>query len=341
MSRSSARVFPGSVVSMVHALVYVRHRPSGCQDPDRQRRRHSLADSTGNRKLGAALDVSIHRPHGSDARSCRCGAAPPQARPYARSWTPSRGASGRANTAYGHGLLEIPQPPTGGGLPASGDGATAPPGSEIDNSADDSGTLSLSEWLRALNPFAGPTNRTATDRVIRTALQLPFPIHISRLRADTQAERGSSAQNRSAPQRFASLSFDDPGTPTDQMPSFSPKLTSGSVELILANILDTLQREHITTVVSLPRDTRDKLFLAQQISRALPAVTLFTIESDLLFVHPDYNSYARGMIVASKLSAVRAKPGVDRTKGRTAPAPAVLDDECRGRLQRNPGVAAL
>src|SRR5207244_8550669 len=71
------------------------------------------------------------------------------------------------------------------------------------------------------------------------------------------------------------------------------------MELMLANIIDTIKRERVRVVGLIATDARDKLFLAQQISQFAPGVMLFTLESDLLFVHPDYNKYVRGMIVAS------------------------------------------
>jgi hypothetical protein len=68
---------------------------------------------------------------------------------------------------------------------------------------------------------------------------------------------------------------------------------------VIASILDTIDREHITTVGLLATDARDKLFLAEQIARRDTTVRLFTIESDLFYLHQDYSAYTRGMIVAS------------------------------------------
>ena len=139
-----------------------------------------------------------------------------------------------------------------------------------------------------------PKRKLITD----CAVVLPFPLHISRLRNDSQTESARQIGSPT-PQRFRALTFDDPGSPTDRIPSFTPKLTSSSIEIVLANIIDTLKRLRITTVGILATDTRDKLYLAQQLSRFLPGVKLFTTEGDVLFVHADYNSYVRGMLVAS------------------------------------------
>jgi len=79
----------------------------------------------------------------------------------------------------------------------------------------------------------------------------------------------------------------------------APRLTSSSTELALAAILETIEREHIRAVGLFATDTRDKLFLAQQISLRSPDVLLFTIEGDQLLAHPDFRRYTHGMIVAS------------------------------------------
>jgi hypothetical protein len=146
------------------------------------------------------------------------------------------------------------------------------------------------------NCFANPDER---HLIIDCALALPFPLHISRLRNDSQTESARQSANPALPQRFRALTFDDPGAPTDRIPPFTPKLTSSSIEIVLANIIDTLKRLRITTVGILATDTRDKLFLAEQLSRFMPGVKLFTTEGDVLFAHPDFNQYVRGMLVAS------------------------------------------
>jgi hypothetical protein len=143
-------------------------------------------------------------------------------------------------------------------------------------------------------------------------LMLPFPLQISRLRsaATAQAQPGS-ATNTS---RLLGLSLGQSGAPTDQLPSLTPGTTSSAVELELGQILDVITRDHITTVGLLATDTRDKLFLAQQIARRAATVRLFTIEGDLFYVHPDFGQYVRGMIVASSYPLfAQNQAWVDRT----------------------------
>src|SRR5207244_6240096 len=96
------------------------------------------------------------------------------------------------------------------------------------------------------------------------AVVFPFPLHISRVRSVTARERATDPAAVRAPSRFLPLTLDDPITPADQIPSFSPRTTATSVELVVANLLATIRREEIATVGILATDTRDKLFLAQQ-----------------------------------------------------------------------------
>jgi hypothetical protein len=163
-------------------------------------------------------------------------------------------------------------------------------------------------------PFVGRRSQTAVlvegntawgRQLLRTrgaladAVVFPFPLHISRLRSVAARERAADSASVRAPSRFLPLTLDEPITPADQIPSFSPRTTATSVELVVANLLATIRREGIETVGILATDTRDKLFLAQQITQFSPDVTVFTTEPDLLFTHPDYRRYTRGLVVGS------------------------------------------
>ncbi len=130
-------------------------------------------------------------------------------------------------------------------------------------------------------------------------IKLPFPMNISRLRATAQSIKPGAPDPWGLPSRFRPLALDEPGNPTDQLPVLSPKTTASYMELALAGLLQTLPREGIGTVALMATDSRDKLFLAQQINEYSPDVAIFTAESDSLYIHPDYSSYLRGTLVAS------------------------------------------
>lgn len=58
-------------------------------------------------------------------------------------------------------------------------------------------------------------------------------------------------------------------------------------------------KEKYRYVGLLATDPRDKLYLARLIRQYCPDVALFTVQSDLLYAHPEYNRYLEGMIVGS------------------------------------------
>ncbi len=129
-------------------------------------------------------------------------------------------------------------------------------------------------------------------------LVLTFPMRMGRLRGAGGAEptqKGSPAL--SSVQSL--LGLDDIGTPGDLFPTFFPKMHNPSDELVLGHLLATISKEHYRYVGLLATDPRDKLYLAKLIQRYCPDVGLFTVQSDLLFAHPEYNRYLKGMIVGS------------------------------------------
>src|SRR5262245_34731261 len=95
------------------------------------------------------------------------------------------------------------------------------------------------------------------------------------------------------------LSLHEVGEPQDVIPLMSPEITSSIAYLVLSHILSVINNEDVRYVGLLATDTRDKLFLAEQIRLYCPNVQLFTTESDLLYSHPKYVRFTRGMIVSS------------------------------------------
>ena len=135
---------------------------------------------------------------------------------------------------------------------------------------------------------------------------LPFPMHISQLRSRYERQQHAVAQptptgsdDSDGGPKNLTIPLDEMSQPSDVPPSFVPSLTSGSVDLVLANILSTISKEGVTHVGLFATDDRDKLFLAGQIHKYCPDVRLFTFESDILFNQPEYNADLRGMVVVS------------------------------------------
>ena len=130
-------------------------------------------------------------------------------------------------------------------------------------------------------------------------LSLPFPMHISRLRAASkatsppaQATPGAAGTNP-AP---ASPSHEGSAEPREDLPSFSD-LSVQSAELTLSNLLSTIAREQYSYVGIVATDVRDVTFLAREVREHCPATVLFTLNSDLLYAYPDVNGATRGMII--------------------------------------------
>lgn len=179
---------------------------------------------------------------------------------------------------------------------------------------DDDLLDSLVSYLSSLNPEWRDGNHVALISEMNTvygsqfqsqkgafakALRMSFPLHISRLRAAEGAvQKRSGVPSGLQPDSIA-IPMEQQPSATDQIPSFTPELTSAIAELTLSNILDTIHREGITAVGIFATDKRDHLFLSREIFSKAPNVLLFTTESDLIFIHPDFASFVRGTIVAS------------------------------------------
>lgn len=131
---------------------------------------------------------------------------------------------------------------------------------------------------------------------------ITYPSQISQLRA--AAERRMRTQKQASQQSQPSSSalplsdaLEDVGQRHEIEP-FSPA-TPASSEQILANILSTISREDFDYVGIIATDVRDTIFLAQEVHQHAPSAVLFTMSSDLLFLHPEINSTLRGMLIVN------------------------------------------
>jgi hypothetical protein len=146
-----------------------------------------------------------------------------------------------------------------------------------------------------------PHETSACDGAIdRTAL--PYPAHISQLRAVSEKLRQS--QQDATPQAQASSktlplaeSLEDAGLRRD-IRTFSPA-NAVTAEQVMSNLLSTIAHEHYNYVGILATDTRDTMFLAQEVREHSPATVLFTFGPDLLFLHPEINQTLRGMLIVT------------------------------------------
>lgn len=138
------------------------------------------------------------------------------------------------------------------------------------------------------------------------AMRIPFPIHVSRLRA--QAARGTP-KTPGGPHAFT-LDLRDHRAISDTLPSMSPDATAASVDAVVAQIFETIRREGYGAIGIFATDKRDHLFLAERLTREVPNALLFTTEADLLFTNPEFRPFVRGTVVASTYPLFNATQSV-------------------------------
>jgi len=133
----------------------------------------------------------------------------------------------------------------------------------------------------------------------QAGLHIKFPFNVAQLRRD--ANRNGAARDGGTGGLMAvrPLSLDDATVPTDQFPLQAPATTSSSVELVLANMLDAVRREHVRIVRLDSTDIRDKLFVIKELRERAPDVLVVSTDADLFQVHPDQARWLRGLLVAS------------------------------------------
>jgi len=151
-----------------------------------------------------------------------------------------------------------------------------------------------------LAPAAPHPKENAASLLSRSRLVLlPFPMNVSRVRNRADDEKRGLTGALGMPSKFRRLEMEAVGKPADQIPQMSPSTTGTYIELALSGMLRTMRTERVRTIALMATDPRDKLFLARQISRDSPNVSILTAESDSLYIHPDYSSYLQGALVAS------------------------------------------
>ena len=159
-----------------------------------------------------------------------------------------------------------------------------------------------SEATRAAQPAAtaspSPTPRTGNYK--NKVLNLTFPLHISRLRS--MAWKNQTSRQKAAQDPF---NFQSPKTPLpleeDQgtiVPIYSD-VSASYAEVVLATILEEIERQHIRYLGIVATDIRDRIFLAREIRRHSPNLVLFFLSSELLFLHPEINRDLQGSLLLS------------------------------------------
>src|SRR5262249_16050647 len=130
---------------------------------------------------------------------------------------------------------------------------------------------------------------------LKDRYELPFPLHLSRVRTEAERQRASSPAEKSS--AAVSLKTAESRLPTDRLPALTPQMTAALMETGLAATLDGLRQLDVTAVGLLGTDKRDLLFIAQEIQRQPSNLFLFLLGGSLMYVHTDYPSFVRGELV--------------------------------------------
>jgi hypothetical protein len=125
-------------------------------------------------------------------------------------------------------------------------------------------------------------------------LEIPFPLHVSSLRAIAGDSNGTGGNEKAGNDRsLTHINIREVLSSRMAIPLAS-QLESSSIEIVLSTLLESLEEEHVKYIGIAATDVRDRLFLAQQVRHHLPNSVLFTTSADLLYAHPDVSIDLRG-----------------------------------------------
>jgi hypothetical protein len=125
-----------------------------------------------------------------------------------------------------------------------------------------------------------------------------------------EASKSGSGRTVASPRTALDVSLLDKVAPVDVIPEIGP-LTSRIDEMAISNLLRELANEKVAYVGILATDIRDELFLAEEVRRWAPNVTLFVLDSNLLYAHPQYNEVMFGTVVLSSFPLATEGGDVD------------------------------
>lgn len=152
-------------------------------------------------------------------------------------------------------------------------------------------------------PTPGKRNAPGEEVAPLAGAAVSYPLHLAHIRSAFSREgllsddlqRAFNSSSRGA----LSLSLEVKGEPTDVPPVFFPADAAVVGDREVSALLAHLNRERVRFVGILGSDAYDKLFLARRIREYMPNVQLYTILSDLIYVHPDWSRDLVGMWVAT------------------------------------------
>jgi hypothetical protein len=157
-------------------------------------------------------------------------------------------------------------------------------------------------WRSKSVPKASDANASDPDQSGAAGVtNLQFPIHIAEL------ENAAAAQQ----QKLIASGVSVPALGRQDLPLTSPaetrrdvvplysSATTATLELVLDQMLAALKDLRIRYVMIAATDVNDTIFLAGQVRTVNPNATVIALSSHVLYVHSEFNSALRGMLVAS------------------------------------------
>ncbi|HEV3075771.1 MAG TPA: hypothetical protein VHB47_15220 [Thermoanaerobaculia bacterium] len=152
--------------------------------------------------------------------------------------------------------------------------------------------------------FSGLSREGQQNPLLEKITKLYFPSGLYALRNAWEASGSTPAQAAAGnpkpvmPRSALEVSLADQRTTVDVVPELSP-LTARIYDMALADLLRQIGSEGYSYIGILATDVKDQLFLAEQIRRWAPGIVLFVVDSNLLYVHPQYNTTTFGMLTIS------------------------------------------
>jgi hypothetical protein len=134
------------------------------------------------------------------------------------------------------------------------------------------------------------------------SLEIPFPMHISELRAEYARNPDQLILGPTMPGDRTSVRLPvhlDEKPRVADGPQLLSELSPPTVDAMIDDIARTLNAHRIKAVGILATDARDVIFLGTEVRKRVRDVLLFTYGSNTLYARRDVSEWLRGMIVVS------------------------------------------
>ncbi len=138
-------------------------------------------------------------------------------------------------------------------------------------------------------------------------IRVPFPFHISQLRAAYSREQLARLESQGLPRVGRNLPFPIEGDTMEKgaagvLRAHAPLITAATNDLVLSNLVTVLAQRQARRICLASTDPQDTIFLARMLHDRHPDVQLITAGHDLLYAHEEYSAALRGMVVAGTYS---------------------------------------